>query len=384
MTDHDKTARDKPIRVLHIAFTMKARGTETWLMHLLRRIDRTRIHMDFVTIKGETGFYDEEIQALGSTLHPLPPPTDRKSFVKAFRSLLKSNAYDVVHAHPYSFSGILMHEAWKAKIPVRITHSHTDRRKADARETLWKRMYYAFMKRIIHKCSTHRLAASPDAALSLFGKEWRDDPNYHLLYCGIDLLPFENINRSVTRESLGIPENVRVIGHVGGLYEEKNHQFILKLFSQLNDDRYLLLVGAGPLRKKLEEQAVALGIEDRVIFTGARNDVPNLLSLMDVFLFPSIFEGLGLSLVEAQASGKYCVISDTIPRDATINPDLVHRLSLTDDLILWTRQIEIFLQKKPYSKSIALSVAKTSVFNIERNVGAISNLYESAVKQENL
>lgn len=384
MTDHNKTARDKPIRVLHIAFTMKARGTETWLMHLLRRIDRTRIQMDFVTTQGKKGFYDEEIKALGSTLHPLPPPTDRKAFVKAFRALLKSNHYDVVHAHPYTFSGVIMHEAWRANIPVRITHSHTDRRKEDARESFWKRRYYAFMKRIIHKCSTHRLAASPAAALSLFGKEWRDDPNYHLLYCGIDLLPFTHTDKSVSKKSLGIPEDAKVIGHVGGLYEEKNHHFILEILSKLNDDRYLLLVGAGPLRKKLEERAVALGIEDRVIFTGARDDVPNLLSLMDVFIFPSLFEGLGLALVEAQAAGKYCVISNTIPRDAIINTDLIHSLSLTDDIALWTRQIEIFLQQQPYSKTIALSVAKSSVFNIEKNVEAISNLYESAITPEKL
>lgn len=382
MTDHNKTARDKPIRVLHIAFTMKARGTETWLMHLLRRIDRTRIHMDFVTTEGQKGFYDDEIKALGSTLYPLPPPSERKEFIKAFRALLKSNKYDIVHAHPYTFSGLIMHEAWKANVPVRITHSHTDRRTVDAKESIWKRIYYVFMKRIIHKCSTHRLAASLAAALSLFGKRWQQDPNSHLLYCGIDLLPFENTDKSVTRTSLSIPEDVKVVGHVGGLYEEKNHKFILNVFSKLNNDHYLLLVGAGPLHKKLEEQAIALGIEDRVIFTGARNDVPSLLSLMNVFIFPSTFEGLGLSLVEAQAAGKYCVISNMIPRDAIINPDLVQRLSLTDDIVLWMRQIETFLQQKPYSKSMALSVAQSSVFNIEKNVAAISDLYESAVTEE--
>ena len=385
MADKNKTATSDhhPIRVLHIAFTMKPRGTETWLMNILRNIDRKKIQMDFVTVDGETGFYDEEIRSLGGTIYPLPTPADKPKFLKAFRELLKTEKYDIVHGHPYHFCGLLMREAHHAGVPVRITHSHTDRREND-REKSWIKSFYShLMGKMIRQYSTHGFAASEKAAESLFGKKWQEDKRFQLMFCGVDFDRFDNKSNENPRKSLGIPPSGKVIAHVGGLYFEKNHDLILRLFSDIAASdlkAYLLLIGDGPLKKSLEDQAMRLGITDRVIFTGARDDVPNLLSASDLFIFPSLFEGLGLSLVEAQAAGLPCLIADTIPPEAIINPELITILSLDDDIGVWLEKARSLLKPENSNKENSLAKAKASVFSIDKNIADITEFYESVTR----
>lgn len=377
-SQHDK------IKILHVAFTMKPRGTETWLMNILRRIDRTRFQMDFVTVRGEEGFYDQEIKSLGGKLHRLYSPVNKYRFLSELRYLLNTEKYDIIHAHPYHFCGMIMREAKNAGVPVRITHSHTDRRQNDRESNIIKQLYTWLMKILIKNHSTHGLAASEKAAISLFGQDWEKDTRWRLLFCGIDLSPFSDNPNETLKKQFSIPNKAKVITHVGGLYFEKNHEFILRLFQEMKPDinnYHLLIVGDGPLKDPLKEKALRLGIDHRVTFTGARNDVPDILKLSDLFIFPSLFEGLGLSLVEAQAAGVRCLIADTIPPEAIINPEIVKTLSLDDDFGLWLEHAKKLIHEDTYTLEKALEIAQKSIFNIDHNVKELSTMYEEMVKK---
>lgn len=377
---HQKT-NDKAIRVLHIAFTMHARGTETWLMNVLRRTDPKKVQMDFVTIEDEVGVYDDEIKKLGGTLHACPHPKNKGAFLRSFRDVLSRHGpYDVVHAHPYTMAGPIMLQATRAGVPVRITHSHTDRRKVRRDKAFIRRIYGWFTRKLIHRLSTYGLAASKQAAEDLFGKYWQEDKRWNVMYCGIDLEPFEKQPNVDIKNSLGIPSGSKIIGHVGSFHFEKNHDFILKLFShmaQKNKKLILLLVGDGPLKEKITRQIIALGLEDRVVMTGVRDDIADLLSVMDVFLFPSLFEGLGLSLIEAQAAGIRCLVSDAVPREASVNDDLVTFLPLGEDVEEWAGAVKIILEQTPVNRGKALEVIKKSEFNIDHNVTMLTSLYQT-------
>ena len=191
---------------------------------------------------------------------------------------------------------------------------------------------------------------------------------------------FTNTDAKKLRKELGIPTKAKIIGHVGGLHFEKNHDFLIKIFANLaksNANLHLLLVGDGPLWPKLEQQTKDLGIEDKVSFTGVRQDVPALLQIMDVFAFPSLFEGLGLAIVEAQAAGLPCVIADTIPKEATIIDELVTILPIEHSGQKWCDAIQNALDSASVTKEQALKTIENSDFNILNNVESLSNLYET-------
>ncbi|NQZ13716.1 MAG: glycosyltransferase family 1 protein [Alphaproteobacteria bacterium] len=372
----------KPLRILHIAFTMHARGTETWLMNVLRRIDRSRFQLDFLTINGEEGIYDKEIKELGGNLYSCPHPDNKGAFLRGLRQVLEEKGpFDAVHAHPYTMSGLALMQAMRTNIPVRIVHSHTDRRKASRDKSWVRRAYICAMKKLIKKTATYGLAASKDAAVSLFGQNWKNDPRWNVMYCGIDLKPFEKPkSKEEVRQELGISNNAKVIGHVGSFHFEKNHEFTLHLFEKMakkNLKLHLLLVGDGPLKESVEESVRNLGLEGRVTFTGARQDVPHLLNAMDVFVFPSLFEGLGLAVVEAQAAGLTCLVADTVPKEASIVDGSVQFLPIEEASGKWKDSIKAAIEAGVGDKKNALSQVKASPFNIEHNVTMLSELYDT-------
>ena len=189
----------------------------------------------------------------------MPTSYKKGAFLRGLRKILQEEGpFDIIHAHPYTLSGLILLQAQRAKIPVRIVHSHTDRRKVSRDKGVHRRVYTMLMKALLHKTATYGLAASKDAALSLFGQNWQKDWRWNVMYCGIDLTPFHKaLNKQEMRENLGISSESRVIGHVGSLHFEKNHEFILMLFRKLAQQdlkTHLLLVGDGPLREGLVDK----------------------------------------------------------------------------------------------------------------------------------
>lgn len=382
MTQNLHRGVSKPLRILHIAFTMHARGTETWLMNVLRKIDKKRFKLDFLTIDDETGVYDQEIKDLGGNLYSCPNPVNKIAFLRGFRKVLEEKGpFDIVHAHPYTLSGLILMQAARAGVPVRIVHSHTDRRKAMRDKSLFRIGYIYMMKKLISYAATYGLAASKDAAISLFGKKWINDNRFNVMYCGIDLDNFKKLkSKKIIRKELGIPNNSYVLGHVGSFNFEKNHDFLIRIFAKIarsNLNLHLLLVGDGPLKEKIQDKIKTLNLNERVTFTGVRQDVPDLLSAMDLFVFPSLFEGLGLSVVEAQAAGLPCLLSDNVPQEVLIVDGSVSFIPIENSEDQWITAIKSSIGSSDIDKDRALSQVISSPFNIERNVKMIEELYEN-------
>jgi glycosyltransferase involved in cell wall biosynthesis len=230
------------------------------------------------------------------------------------------------------------------------------------------------------------LACSEVAAESYFGKNWKTDDRWKLFFCGEDLGPFANdLDARSVRRSLGISDDAFVVGHVGSFRDmQKNHIFLVRIARELieADGRLrLLLVGDGALRPDVEREVARAGIKDQVIFTGTRADVPQLMGAMDLFLFPSLSEGLGLVMVEAQAAGLKCVHSDVIPREAIVIPQLCWSVSLTKSPADWAQAVLDLLEvESPVARKDALQIVKNSKFNIRYSIKELERIYSSARK----
>ncbi len=333
------------IRVLHVLGGLDRGGVETWLLHVLRHMDRQAFHMDFLVHQAGPGAYDDEVRTLGSRIYPCSQPHRPRQYARKFKAILREHGpFDIVHSHVHHYSGYVLRLAHEAGVPMQIAHSHNDTSPLDVEAGLLRRGYLALMRRWIRRYATHGLAASRKAAVSLFGPRWAADPRWQVLYYGLDLAPFQDaVDRAAVRAELGISPSALVIGHVGRFDRQKNHAFLVDIFAEVvrrNADSILLLVGEGDLRPAIEEMLSRRGLTSRVRFTGSRPDVPRLmLGAMDAFVFPSWFEGLGLVLVEAQAAGLPCVISDAIPEEAILVEPLVRRVSLAQTSSAWAAEV---------------------------------------------
>jgi glycosyltransferase involved in cell wall biosynthesis len=371
----------RPIRILHAILPRGGGGLETWLLHVLRHIDRRRFQMDILVPPTNFCDHDEEIRALGSRIIFCPRPRRFWQFARHFRKCLREyGPYDVVHSHLHHFDGFVLRLAAKAGIRGRITHSRFDMRVVDARRPLWRQAYMRLMKHWIARYATVRLAVSNRAGQALFngggGK-----PSWQLNHTSLDLEPFhERVEPTSIRAELGIPEKARVIGHVGRIAEEKNHRFLLEVMAEVarrDPTVYLLLVGDGVLRAEVERDVARRSLPDRVVFAGARLDVPRLmLGAMDVFVFPSHHEGLGRVAVEAQAAGLPCILADTIPSEADLVPSLVRRLPLGEPSTWAGAILEAIAKPGKVSRDEALRIVERSLFNVCKAIESLERVYE--------
>ncbi len=335
------TDQKRPIRILHVVGGMDTGGVETWLMHVLRRIDRDRYRFDFLTHTTKPCFYDDEIRSLGCRIIPCTHMSQPWRYALNYWRILKEyGPYEVVHSHVHYFSGFVIFLSCCFGIQKRIVHSHLGSSTIDMSVDFWRKLYIRVSKWLVCRYATLGLACSSLAAASLFEKNWENNPERKILYCGIDLEPFKSsVNRDEIRRELKIPADAFVLGHVGRFMEQKNHDFLLEVFAEVarrEPKAYLLLVGDGPLRESIKQKAQRFGLLEKIVFAGVRPDVPRLmLGAMDVFVFPSHHEGLPLVLIEAQAAGLPAVISDMITTEVIIVPGLIKSLSLQKDAVIW-------------------------------------------------
>lgn len=372
----------KPKRILHIVGGMNRGGVETWLMNVLRHIDHSRFQMDFLVHTDNPCAYDNEIRALGARIIPCLHPSRPLQYAHNFKRILREcGPYDVVHSHVHHYSGFTLWLAHQAGVSVRIAHSHNDTVIAEAKASLTRHVYLSLSKQLIYAHATIGLACSRKAAVDLYGTDWEKDFRWRLLYYGIDLNPFSMpVDKLSVRAELGIPKDVFVVGHVGRFAEQKNHAFLVGIASEivkLEPKARFLLVGDGILRGQIEAKAFAVGLKDHIIFTGVREDIPRLLlGAMDVFVFPSLYEGLGLVLVEAQAAGLPCVYSDVVPDEAAVVLQLVQTLPLNQSADEWAKVILAFQNDKPMnSQSEALNIVQHSRFNIKHSISDLMTIY---------
>ena len=332
----------------------------------------------------KTPLYTRHLE-LGGRMVPCPLSRNNPlGFARRFRSLLRGGEYDIVHSHAHHFSGFVLRLARQEHVPVRIAHCHNT---SDGKGSgLSRGLYHALMRRWIWRHGTHGLAASEDAAQALFGSNWRSDARFRVLHCGIDLEPFRQIvSRAEVRSELGIPVDAPVVGHVGRFVPQKNHGFLLEVAAEVIKLRpavRFLLIGDGPLRPPMEAKARQLGIEKSVVFAGARSDVPRLmLGAMDVFLFPSLWEGLGIAFLEAQTAGLRCVVSEWVPAEATIFPERVERVPLSGGQRNWVSTVLRALENGGLHRVLPTDRVAESFFSIARSAQALHEVYRNAVQR---
>lgn len=282
----------------------------------------------YIVFKDTTGEYEKELTGNGSKVFHWPSPSKHYlQYVRALKSLIRENQYDIVHAHTMFNIGWTMLAAKQCGVPIRIAHAHSALR---TKGSIRKTVYEHCMRRMILDNATELVACGDAAGIRLYGKEAYEKSGVCILN-GIDIAAFAYRTEAGKRirNELGLRESF-VIGHVGHLAEVKNQSFLIKLMPEIRKrrpDARLLLLGEGEDRSMLEALIRKMGLEGVVLLTGNVPNVPDYLSAMDVFAFPSLYEGMPLSILEVQANGLPCVLSTGVPKDVYLT-DLVRSLPL--------------------------------------------------------
>ncbi|WHY71046.1 glycosyltransferase family 1 protein [Fictibacillus enclensis] len=362
-----------PLRVLHAVVNMNRGGAETLIMNLYRNIDRTKVQFDFLT--NRSGVFDEEIKELGGRIHRIPYISDVGHFkyLNALNGFFKHNSgYKIIHSHMDKMSGLVLKESKKSRIPYRIAHSHNTRSEGGTAARVYK--WYAGTR--IKSNATHFFACSNEAAQWLFSQHAQ---KARVLNNGIEPEKFLYTAecRNSVRKELNIEENTFVIGHVGRFAPQKNHSFLIELFLEyhkINNKAVLLLAGDGALRREVEKRVKQLNLESHVKFLGIRSDVQRLYQAFDVFVFPSLHEGLPVTLIEAQGTGLPCMISDSITRQADMELNLVNFLSL-DNKRAWLDKLQHYAQNVSKERNIGKHALASKGFDIRETARQAQETY---------
>ena len=328
------------IRIVHVFGEMNRGGAETLIMNIYRKIDKSKIQFDFILHTEKECAYDNEIYKLGGEIYRVPrfKVSNFIEYIKAWNDILKKNAYkwDIIHGHMYSTASIYLPIAKKYGLKA-ISHSHNTSNGTGVSSIIKDVIQFP-----VRYIADSKMGCSNAANKWLYGERICKKEDCYVLNNAIDLTKFrykEDLRRSM-RNQLNI-SNKFVIGHVGRFVDQKNHSFLIDIFKHIydkNKNSVLLLVGDGSLKKKIENKVKELGLEENVIFAGSRADVAELFQCMDVFLLPSKYEGLPVVMVEAQASGLPCFISDSINDEVKI-VESVKQISLNDSPKQWSEKI---------------------------------------------
>lgn len=325
----------EPIRIAQIIGKWLGGGVEAVVMNYYRNIDRDKIQFDFICDEDSTNIPFEEIEKLGGKVILIPPYQKVLKYHKELKRVLKEGKYKIVHSHINTLSVFSLFAAKCAGVPVRIAHSHSTTNQKEKKKNLIKQVLRPFSKLF----ATDYMCCSELAGRWLFGDREYDKGKVYLLNNAIDIEKFEYNEqiRKRKREELGIRDSTLVLGHVGRFVEQKNHMFLIDIFSQVhkeNEDTILLLIGQGPLQNQIKDKVKSLKLEKFVKFLGQRNDVNELYQTFDIFLLPSLYEGLGMVLIEAQCAGCYCIASTEVPKIAKVTNNL-NFIKLEDSSELW-------------------------------------------------
>lgn len=351
------------------------------VMNLYRKMDRSKVQFDFLTYRNDPCAYDEEILSLGGRLFYVPSigQSNPLTFVRNVRNTIKENGpFSAVHAHTDFQTGFIALAARLAGVPIRVCHSHNTSWKTGFN---WKdRLQLMVFRRLILANATALCACGEDAGRFLFGQSNMERERVQLLPNGIDLDLFApNGQRDdVEKTARGIAVDRLIIGHVARFHEVKNHAFLLKLAAHLKERgvRFqLVLAGDGPLREKMEEEARRQNLLSDVLFLGTEERIHELMRTFDVFVMPSLYEGLPVVLVEAQASGLPCIISDNITDKVDAGLGLVTRLSLSEPIGIWAETIaRAAAAGRPKQELIKDTLAERG-YDAQQNVEALLNVY---------
>lgn len=367
-----------PIRVLHVLGKLHRGGAETMVMNLYRNIDKEKIQFDFVVHTEKVEAYENEIHNFGGKIFRIPAYKGYNHFeyIHAWKELLSNHPeFKIIHGHVRSTASIYMLIA-KQYNRITISHSHSTSNGNGIAAVIKRIMQYP-----IRYIADYFFAASEQSGKWLYGDQIIQKKNFLILKNSINIQDFEYNEgiRKTIREKLNL-ENQFVLGHVGRLHESKNHIFLIEIFNEIlkiNTNSKLILVGKGNLIDVIREKAILLNLEENILFLGERSDIADLIQAMDVFVFPSIYEGLPVSLIEAQASGIPIVASDSITKNVNIT-NLITFISLSSLPSFWAKQIIKYKDNYP-RENYSVEIKKAG-YDIKTNAKKLERFYTRIVK----
>lgn len=405
---------ENKIYVLILITVMDRAGAETIMMNYLRNIDRDKIQIDFLINRQEKADYEEEIEQLGSRVYHMCPlyPLKFGRYKKEFKAFLREHPeYKIIHSHLEERSYFALKIAKQMGVPIRIVHAHSVPKRFDMKMPV--RLYFRYKLKGVY---THRFACSEEPAKWLYGTTQCVTLEEYQKYSGAKCVTLEECQgnkskaepatespviimknaidtkkfafdeqaRQKIRKSLHIKEDTLVVGHIGRFTYEKNHKFLIDIFhevNKLNDNCRLLLIGGGKPKEEVETKAEIvkkvreLGLENKVKFLGVRDDVNDLISAMDVLVMPSVSEGFPVTLMEAQAAGLRCIVSDVVTYQCNVTEEMQF-MSLEQDAQEWANKVVSFCTLNLNAEEMNEKVKKAG-FDIAENAKWLEEFYES-------
>ena len=366
----------KPIIVAQIMGKWIGGGVESVIMNYYRHLDHEKVQFDFICDEDSTRIPYEEIKKLGGRVFLVPKYQKLPKYLKALEDLFRKNKYRIVHSNINTLSVFPLYAAKKAGVPIRISHNHSTSNPKEWKRNIIKKILRPFSK----KYATDYFACSELAGRYLFGNKTFDHGEVKIIHNAIDLnkFKFDHVARKKFRKELNIDEKTVVIGHVGRFVQTKNHIFLVDVFKKYhtkNPNSKLLLIGTGPLEEKIKAKVKKLNLEDSVLFLGQRNDTNKLYSVMDVFCLPSLYEGLPVAGIEAQAAGLPCVYSDKVTIEANAANNAYYASIKNTNSYLHT--IEQTIACKPKDRS---NIGFSKRFQIGLNVNILENFYQQPLR----
>jgi glycosyltransferase EpsF len=349
------------IKVANVIGSLCKGGVESVVFNYYKFMDKNVIRFDFIIDDNSPCNLPDEIIALGCKVYRIPPYTKLSAYVKALKNIFIQENYKIVHSHMNTLSVFTLYAAKKAGVPVRIAHSHSTAGKGEFKKNLLKYTLRPFSKLY----PTHLFACSEYAGRWLFGDKTFNKGKVIIFNNAVDVSEFiynEEVRNKI-RSEFGL-NNKFVVGHIGRFTAQKNHSFLVNIFKEVhkrNQESVLLLVGDGELRTQTYEKIKALNLQDYVIFAGLRDDVNEIYQAMDVFVLPSLYEGLPVVGVEAQMSGLYCVFSDAMTSEAKLLDSTLFMNIFNDSADEWA---ECILSEQSYKRSDVSGQANIKKYDI--------------------
>lgn len=362
-----------PVRVLQVVTHMERGGLESMIMNYYRHIDREKVQFDFLVHRQERAAFDDKIESLGGRIYRLPRLVPwSKNYLSALNCFFDEHPeYNVVHVHQDCLSSVILKVAAQHNVPVRIAHSHNANQDKNLKYPI--KLWY---RRSIPQYATNLFACGKNAGGWMFS-----GAPYQIINNAIDAAAYtyDPEKRIEMRQKLDLRDEL-IIGHVGRFNPQKNHPFLLDIFTALlkkEPNAVLLLVGGGEDMPKIQAEAQVLGIAKHVRFLGVRGDVADLMQAMDVFVFPSLYEGLPVTMVEAQTAGLPCLISDKVPPECIITEGLVDTLPLSAGAETWSEKL---LEKRDTPRTDRRAEIAAHGFDITAEAVKLQEFYLEAAE----
>lgn len=333
-----------PIRILHVFSKLNRGGAETMIMNIYRNINRNEIQFDFLCLSSGEFDYVEEIKNLGGRIYILDTDFAKNPLINTFRIIKiikKFGPFIAIHAH--SLPSFILTLARFMGIRKRISHVHSTY--TEKKISFIRKFYMWISRKMLCINATDLVACSNDAGRYFYGERFDINKKGLVIQNAIDITKYKDSNKNYIKElkkEFGISEKMLIIGHIGSYRPVKNHDFLIRLanyIKQRNIKFKMILVGNGSLFNEIKNKVSLFDLDNNVLLLGMRTDIPELLNLFDVLLMPSFFEGIPVTVVEAQAACTPCIISDTITREVDMECGLVDYINLNDDYEIWLNKI---------------------------------------------